>query len=314
MANTVSSVTLVHAHGDPPASVAERILRRSAREPVEQVNDLASELARVASAGGKLIVRVESSSGAAATGTVVCDQSNTVAGDYLTFFLPDGSVHVITAVATDAEATFQSGFYSIETATDDATGASFATAVNQLPGLRQWVSASNSSGTVTLTALRPGTESNAINMVKTVGTSAALAVTQFSGGVDHGTKPSATVTFGTPDVAADDTITVGSVVLTWKASPAAEDEIDVDTTPATAAANFASVINAHSQLQGLVTASAASAVVTLTWEGPPRAGELVALSRTETNSGSVVLSGAALDSGCTEAYQADPVTFERGVA
>lgn len=121
--------------------------------------------------------------------------------------------------------------------------------------------------------------------------------------VDSSTDTSAaatqTVTFGSADIVADDTVSVGGVTFTWKASAASQDEITLSTTEATAATNFAAAVNAHTDLQGLISASVATAVVTLTWLGAPRVGEHITLARTETNGGSVTLGAATLVSSAT---------------
>lgn len=125
------------------------------------------------------------------------------------------------------------------------------------------------------------------------------------------TKPSATVTFGGANIAADDTLSIAGVTLTWKASPATESEVAFVNTAATDAAALAAAINAHSDLSGMVTASAAAAVVTITGAVP---GNLCryALQKAETNSGAMALSATSLG-GVTSAVQSTPRTYARGV-
>lgn len=125
------------------------------------------------------------------------------------------------------------------------------------------------------------------------------------------THPSATVTLGGANITADDTIAIGPVTLTWKASPSTEGEVAFVNTAATDAAALAAKINAHSDLSGMVTASAAAAVVTVTGALP---GNLCryTLVKSETNSGAMALSAASLG-GVTSAVQATPRTYSRGV-
>lgn len=65
-------------------------------------------------------------------------------------------------------------------------------------------------------------------------------------------------------VAADDTVTIAGVTLTAKASPASESEWDQSGTNTADGASLASKINAHSVLSKIVSAAAASGVVTVT--------------------------------------------------
>jgi len=122
-----------------------------------------------------------------------------------------------------------------------------------------------------------------------------------------------TCTLGSADIVADDTVLIGSVTLTWKADGSgSEDQVTLSTTEATAATNLAAAINAHTKLVGVVTASVASAVVTVTSDQDPRSAIHINTSRTETNSGSVTWGGANLTTASTLAQVADGVTYTMG--
>lgn len=125
------------------------------------------------------------------------------------------------------------------------------------------------------------------------------------------TKPSATITLGGANLAADDTIQIGPVTLTWKASPSGENQVAFVNTAATDAAALAAAINAHTDLSGMVSASAASAVVTVTGALPGNICRYPVI-KSETNSGAMALSAASLG-GVTSAVQSTPRTFSRGL-
>jgi phage tail sheath gpL-like len=80
-----------------------------------------------------------------------------------------------------------------------------------------------------------------------------------------GTAPvAASGTVTCASVAADDTVTIGSVTLTAKASPSGENQFDQSGTDTADGVSLAAKINAHSTLSKIVSASAASGVVTIT--------------------------------------------------
>lgn len=314
MADTIVCATAILQRGQDPASWEDRLLKdTSARH--EAVTNLSAMLEGIANGtlGAKLTVRVDGSTGAAAAGTVVVESDDTAEGDQLLVTIPGFPTVALAAVLTDEEVVTGGGQWSLETATDTAQAQSLRDAINNHPALRKHVVATESSGTVTVTALRAGTGGNNIVLAKDVATAGALTITAMASGADIGDAPDATCTFGSANIANDDTIRIGSVLFTWKASASNENEITSSSTEATAAANFLAKVNAHSQLNGLILATAdSSAVVRLTWLGDPRSGELIYLVRTETNSGSVTFSAATLGSGSTEAYQAAPKTYTLG--
>lgn len=313
MADTITTVTLVHERGQVPESVDQRLLRAST-DVSGGLHAIVRELEEMSGGvrGGKVTVAVESATAAAATLTLTADVSDCTAGDTLTIGIPGLAPVVITVV--DGSAVAASGQVDLNDASDTAFGASIAEVFRVHPVLKHYFTAAAATGTVTVTARRAGSWANSVTAVEAASSNSPFApgAAAFAGGADHGDAPTATITCGTPDIVADDTITIGSTTLTWKASASGEDQVTLSTTPATAATNLQAKIAAHSTLQGVLSASVADAVVTLTWLGSPRTGQLVALSRAETNSGSVVLSAAKLTSEATHAYQAAPVTYLRG--
>jgi len=105
----------------------------------------------------------------------------------------------------------------------------------------------------------------------------------------HTGVASATATLAT--VVADNTITIGGVTLTAKASPADQTQFAVGASNTECAAALAAAINAHTTLKHLVYASASAAVVTISAVVPGPVGNQIPVSRVGSP---ITLSGAAL--------------------
>jgi hypothetical protein len=111
-------------------------------------------------------------------------------------------------------------------------------------------------------------------------------------------------------VADTDTLTFGTLVtLTWVAEASSAAEVTIGATDADCATNLAAKINASPYLAGLVSASAADDVVTLSWLSDPRAGVLVGV--TETGSGQT-LSTSVFLLDTTEANAGTSYLFSDG--
>lgn len=298
MADTLVQITL--ALKEPPASVSERFLEANSADSdahtSEGLQRLFREVGRTHASYAKALVRVDSVTRGAATGTVVVESDDTTAGDILTIHIPNLTPVVFTAVSTDAAVTAApgTGLWSLETATDTAQAQSLRDAINDHPRTKGIITASESSGTITLTADEPGSWAHTIVLAKTVTTAGALTLTQFSGGDDILDQPTMDIVFGTPNITADDTISVGARTYTWKASASADGEITLSTTETTAATNFAAAINADTNLTGICTASVNSATVTLTFVCDPRLAQHIVVAYTEANAGSVVPAGTVV--------------------
>jgi hypothetical protein len=298
VANAITTIEVFHQAGTTPETLTdELILDTSARS--DAVMRASNLLARIAGGleGGTVGVRVSSATGVAASGSFTCVQASCTAGDTLRFYIPGyAGPFVLTAVAGTAGA----AQYSIDT-DNTAVGVSVAAAINALPGLRDHISASDSTGTVTWTAKRAGIAGNNIVVVDTSTSAAAHVITAASGGAEISTKPAMTVTFGTANIVAGDTISIGARVYTWAAAASADGEITLSTTEATAATNFTTAVNADAHWTGLITATRDTAVVTLTWEGDPRVGRHMLVDFAETNAGSITLQGT-LRTGTAESF------------
>lgn len=111
-----------------------------------------------------------------------------------------------------------------------------------------------------------------------------------------------------------DTLTIGDVTITWKTSGASgENEINIGGSDTLSGDALVAGINGHSKLEGIFFASNASGVVTITYYGDPRVGDLIGIS--EAGSGQVI-GGSATDFSLdtTEAVElAQPITFANGL-
>jgi hypothetical protein len=294
------------------AQVPARALR-PASEHDEGLRALMEELQGIAagSINGRVSVRADSSTGSAATRTLTFVQADLTAGDTFTIRVPSGKDFKFTAVASGPTAA--SGEFSIETS-DTAVATSVVAAMAALPGFADYWTAASAAGVVTITATDSGAQ-GLVNYNYTSVETTATAIVEAAGVTpgDPNSAPAATVTMVHANVGEDDTISIGSVTLTWKASPSGEDQLDIKTTDATDATELARGINAHSKLAGLVSASVAAAVVTVTWIGGDcRAGELVTLATSDATAHT--LSGAFLDNNLTNANANVSRTYEQGGA
>ncbi|HEY3484666.1 MAG TPA: hypothetical protein VGK49_04740 [Ilumatobacteraceae bacterium] len=291
MADTVTSISIFHQSGRSPKDLSNELIRDTSDRSM-CVQRAANLLERIASGveGGTVAIRVDSMAGVAASGSFTCVQAQCTAGDKLHFFIPGyAAPFTLTAVASTA-GTDQ---YSIDTG-DTEVAASVKAAINAMAGLRDHISADSSGGTVTWTAKRAGLAGNNIVVVDASTNAAAHVITAASGGLAITSKPSIAITFGSANITANDTLSVGGRKYTWVASASADGEITLSTTEATAATNFAAAINADATWTGLITATRVDAVVTLTWEGDPRLGKHIVVTVVEANSGSVSPAGTEM--------------------
>lgn len=304
MADAITSITVFHQTGTAPAKPASLMVLDTSRrsEAVAKASELLAQIAG-GTEGGTVAIRVDSATGTNATGSFTCVQASCTAGDKLLFCIPGyATPFILTAVSGTPAA--RNGEYAI-ISSNTAVGDSIVAAITAMPGLSDIVSAVNAAGTVTWTARKAGIGGPNIAVHKQVTTGAAHVITDslVTSGVATSTKPTQTVQFGAPDIVANDTISVGGRKYTWKASASADGEITLSTTPNTAATNFGAAINADTTWTGLLTASVSTDTVTLTWEGDPRCGKHLVITFAETNSGSIVLGGAAM-SGEAKAFTA----------
>jgi len=116
-------------------------------------------------------------------------------------------------------------------------------------------------------------------------------------------------TFTLSSVPVDDTVTIGTVTLTAKASPANENQFSQAGTNTQDAASLAAVINAHSVLSLSVSATSDGAIVTVTAKAKGTIGNMIPISETGS---SITASGAFLTGG-TGGGNDSVVTYSLGI-
>lgn len=138
------------------------------------------------------------------------------------------------------------------------------------------------------------------------GCEAASIIARMENGTNT-TKASGTITYtGLP--IANETITIGGKVLTYKAASGNENEITIGADATATAVNTAAIINANSALKGLVLATSVEGVVTVACTVPGRIGNIITLAEAATNT---AVSGTTL-TGATATQQVAPITYVLG--
>lgn len=145
MADSVLTVVVVGSDDDPAQSVEDRI-KRQVDNPRMGIVELANYLNTIASGmrAGKVLMHLDQGDGTAASQTVTCSQSGSSDGDTLT--LCGVTLTVASSPSSDpADGELSAG------STDTEFGDNLVEAIEAHPKLKHLVSASNSSGTVTVT-------------------------------------------------------------------------------------------------------------------------------------------------------------------
>jgi hypothetical protein len=141
------------------------------------------------------------------------------------------------------------------------------------------------------------------------GLSTGSIIAAYESATDN-TKASLAGTFTDVPVA-DETVTIGGVVFTAKASPSGESQFAIGANGTASATNLAAKIAAHSSLQGLVTATNPSAgVVLVSSELPGRFGNLIVVADGLSNF--TWAGGATKLGGATATMQAATRTYDFG--
>lgn len=277
-----------------------------AKTGIEQLTRFFGELA---SGAAPSVVRVlcDDSTGVSASQTIAPSFANLVTGDTVSIIDPTGKAYTFvgqTTAVTLGDLTFR-----IQT-NDATTGTSLAAQINGYPGLKGIATAAGTA-TVTVTLTQKGTAGNFWRVKKGAGNGSASAFTlggaTFTGGKDAGQLQSLTATLGGA-LTANDTVTIGSVTLTAKASPAGENQFAATVSAAADGAALAACINAHSVLKGLISASGTS-TVTLTCSLSGRSGALVSVSKSAAQ---ITLSASSFAPSTTDTYAASLVTLANG--
>lgn len=200
----------------------------------------------------------------AAFASFTCTRASWTAGDILRFVLPTGEWVDCTAVAGTPNPLL--GQYAQGASTDTHLAVSVREAINANNRLNGWFRATGSTNNIVLTAVKDSPIANSIKVQKIVTTAGVFSFTTntaFTGALavfDATTASKATVTFD--EVAtANDTLVIGPVTLTWKASASTENEVTIGASTAAAATNLIAKINAHSILKNYVVAATGGASI-----------------------------------------------------
>lgn len=125
---------------------------------------------------------------------------------------------------------------------------------------------------------------------------------------NNGAHAAGTITYSAVEVA-NDTLVINGVTITWKASGATGNQVNIGTDAPTTAAAMNAFINAHSLALG-VSATVAADVVTITANEGGTAGNSIGLVKTgsvQTVSGATLTGGAAGTTIDPAGYDADLV-------
>lgn len=253
---------------EPVASVAAKLAGPTThREKV--VNNLWRFFSAVAGRlkQAKLRIRVDAVTDYAARITLAVTQANIAVGEYIDVVIPGRGTFRVTAVTSGADVTL--GQFVSQTS-NAVTATNMAAAVNGMLGLKDFVTATTDSGNLILTADHPGTVGNGYVVID--GTVNGIAGEgNFAGGLDADARATATITCVFANTDADDTVGIGGVVFTAKTSGASGDnEFNLGSDNATMTANLLAKIQAHPSLLGLLTATAVSNAITLSFDVAPR--------------------------------------------
>ncbi|UJR78927.1 Hypothetical protein I5071_9600 [Sandaracinus amylolyticus] len=246
----------------------------------EEAVALTNLFANLATKGAKLRVRVDSSTGVAASRTLTITGSSVTAGEYISFSTPGGNFKV-TGVASGAVS--GDGTFDVS-ATSNTAATNIRAAINSLPGLKSWVTASGSTNSVVITANAEGTLGNSIRI--TDGTGGGIGtVGLLTGGLDSTERVWAVVTCVSANTDANDTLQIGKTVLTAKSGDASgSSQFNIGASNAAMGANLSACINANPELAGLASAGDnGSGVVTITYDCDPRVAQHLVLQTSDAD-------------------------------
>ena len=115
------------------------------------------------------------------------------------------------------------------------------------------------------------------------------------------------------NITAGETLVIGTVTLTWAVAAANENEVTIGADLAAAATNLTAAINAHSKLQGIISATGntSSGVVAMVYTGAGREAALIGVSETGD---AVTVSASSFASASTMSAEITaPVVVRKGL-
>ena len=115
------------------------------------------------------------------------------------------------------------------------------------------------------------------------------------------------------NITAGETLVIGTVTLTWAVAAANENEVTIGADLAAATTNLTAAINAHSKLQGIISATGntSSGVVAMVYTGAGREAALIGVSETGD---AVTVSASSFASASTMSAEITaPVVVRKGL-
>lgn len=267
--------------GDTAADLTQK-LGNSSATPHRAANTLIDVLSGAASGNRPscLRVRVDDSTGVQAGASLSLTYASLAAGDFL--WLQVGSKQTIFTCVSTTPVAGDNTFQKVTDAT--ATATSLKNAINSSPDMRGVVTATSSLGVVVMTSTAAGTVGNSILVGKSSTSGITLGSSTFLGGIDPGALVTVPVTVSTNPVNGH-TMSIGGKTLFFVLAAVNQNQVTIGGDEATTAANLLAVINANTDLAGLVVAAATSTpeTINLTLQVSGSIGLLVALSQSDSD-------------------------------
>lgn len=270
MAEAIANIQIVYGAGESAVTVGDRLVLDTTM-PNEAINAIADDLRAIAGGlkSAKVRCAVYKTTEAQASLALTLTQTAIAVDEYIDIAFPSGEKVRLTAKSTESIPDLQ--FARITS--DTAVASSLKAVINGNSRLNTRISADSSAGVLTITAKEPGTVGNNIVVIDGTVNGMSPAGGNLAGGLDASQRTTGTMTLTFANITANDTISIGNLTFTYKASAVTESEITIGADLAAVTTNTAAKINAHSSLAGWVSASGntSTGVVTVTFLGDPRA-------------------------------------------
>jgi hypothetical protein len=246
------------------------------------VNNLTDVLSSIAGGHtlGHVRVRVDDSAPTTATATVAVTYANLAAGDQL--ILNDTFSQTIFTCVTTVPVSGDNTFQKVTDAT--ATGTSLKNCINNSPQMRGRYTATDATGTVTITALGyPGSLGNVSNLQKQMANGAGLTLTAFVGGRDAGSTQTLKATLGANPTNTQ-TFLLGAKTITFVTASANQDQVTIGADATATALALVAILNANTDLNGFfVAASVSAGVISVELRESGQIGRFISVGGTATS-------------------------------
>lgn len=285
----------VHVDGSAPADLAARSLVPAAK-PREELDALARLFGGLSRHNCKVFGRMDSASGVAAARTIAITGANIAAAEWIGIYVPGIPAYRLTAVssgAVDGDGTFN------VSGTDSTCAENIKGAINSLPGLKDYVVATRSSGNLIVTASAAGTAGNSITVIDGTGNGISSAGA-LSGGLDPTQRVTGTVVITHANITDGDTLTIGATTFTWRTTPTLSTEIQIGGSATADGDNLVTTVNAHVDTKGIVLLSNASGTVTVTYTVDPRTAVHIRLATSDATAMTLTQPSSTLTLSCSQ--------------